>query len=494
MSVRGSSGSVSGAGTQHLLREALIRKTKKSLTTFKKLMRSDYIESASGHLVVLDQTLEGVEQYVATGGEEGVGRLLVEMPPRHTKTMSISEMWPAWFLGLHPDKWVMQTSYGSTMAERSSRRARELVNTQTFFDVFGVRLSKHSKSVESWGIEGRTGGYEAAGIRGGVMGKGADALIVDDPYRSRHEADNPLIREDVWTRYSVDLQSRLEPGAVVIIVHTRWHWDDLIGRCKTREGLVEDGGIWHSLRFPAIAEEDDSLGREEGEALFPERFSVAYLEALRDRIGIYGFEALYQQNPHPRKGGLFKWEHIEDHRVVAADVPELDRIVIGVDPQGTQAIRTSETGICAVGIAGRGREAQLYVLGDYSGDYSSVAWARRAAASYRLWDADRIVAEKNNGGDLVESNLETHGYNLPYRGVWATRGKIVRAEPLAGMYEKGRVHHVGRLPFLENQLLRVKPGMSVKDSPDRVDALVWAAWELVLGPLGTVEGSENPFY
>lgn len=160
---------------------------------------------------------------------------------------------------------------------------------------------------------------------------------------------------------------------------------------------------------------------------------------------------------------------------------EMRRIVVAIDPAVSSEPGSDETGIVAMGL---GVDGYGYVLADESGRYRPEEWARRAVSLYQSMDADRIIGEVNNGGDLIESTLRTVNANIPYKGVRATRGKAVRAEPVAALYERGKVFHVGAHSDLEDQMCSVTVDFDSKAagwSPDRVDALVWAATELFAG-------------
>ena len=173
-------------------------------------------------------------------------------------------------------------------------------------------------------------------------------------------------------------------------------------------------------------------------------------------------------------GALWSRDALDALRVSAA--PELARVVVALDPATTSADDADETGIV---VAGVGIDGQGYLLADLSGRYTPDGWARRAVAAYRTFQADRIVAEANQGGEMVEATLRTVDPSVPYRAVHASRGKRTRAEPIAALYEQGRVHHVGAYPALEDQLCAALPeGGAGPD--DRLDALVWAFTELGL--------------
>lgn len=175
------------------------------------------------------------------------------------------------------------------------------------------------------------------------------------------------------------------------------------------------------------------------------------------------------------EGALWTLSGIDAARV--ADHPPLTRVVVGVDPAVTANATSDETGIIAAGIAGGGPNAEFYVLTDRSGRYSPQQWATVTAAVFDTRSADRVVAEVNNGGDMVESTLRQAAPNLPVTKVHASRGKQIRAEPIAALYEQHRVHHVGSLPALEDQMTTWSPSIPT-GSPDRVDALVWALTSL----------------
>ncbi|AWN24672.1 ATP-binding protein [Deinococcus irradiatisoli] len=190
-----------------------------------------------------------------------------------------------------------------------------------------------------------------------------------------------------------------------------------------------------------------------------------------------GRQELHAELLDDNPGALWKRTQLDALRVDG--YPTLERIVIAIDPAVTSSEESDETGIVVAGRAQVNGEAHAFVLDDVSGRYSPNEWAQLVANTFRLQKADRVIAEVNNGGDLVEANLRTVDRNLPFTKVHASRGKRVRAEPIASLYEQGRVHHVGSLDLLEDQLCTWDPTLGEK-SPDRLDALVWALTELML--------------
>lgn len=289
------------AGVDPELLRLVLSVAHEDFTAFKQVVWRRYQNAR--HLQFLDHYLMQVLRYVETNGEEGIGRLLLEMPPRHGKTQNVSRAFPAYFLGRNPDKRVILTSYDKSLPEGNSRWVRTLVQMPNYQAIFPfVELSTDSKAKDRWDLMSPyIGGLTAVGKGGAVTGKGGDLIIIDDPVRNRKEADSALQRNNDWDWLTNDLWSRKEPGAAIISIMTRWHSDDIHGRLRQYQD-----GEWTIIRLPALAEKDDPMGRLEGEALWPERFTEADLRQIWADILDYPFYALYQQSPQPREGGLFK--------------------------------------------------------------------------------------------------------------------------------------------------------------------------------------------
>lgn len=204
----------------------------------------------------------------------------------------------------------------------------------------------------------------------------------------------------------------------------------------------------------------------------------SYREWLNDRFANTrsGRQELEGELLDDVPGALWQRKQLDDLRVCTK--PELQRIVVAIDPAVTSGENSDETGIV---VAGRGVDGRGYVLADRTCRLSPDGWARRATVAYDEFSADRILAEVNNGGDLVERVIRTVGRDYPYRAVRASRGKVTRAEPIAALYEQGKISHVGGFPELEDQMCSYTPD-GYDGSPDRVDALVWALTDLMITP------------
>jgi predicted phage terminase large subunit-like protein len=206
-----------------------------------------------------------------------------------------------------------------------------------------------------------------------------------------------------------------------------------------------------------------------------ENLAPAALQQLKEKYEgtRLGRQELYAEVLEDVEGALWNWNMIEGCRIKPNQIPDLQRIVVAIDPAVTNTDTSDETGIV---VAGRTNEGKFYVLEDRSLYGSPDTWAREAIDAFHKYNADRLIAEVNNGGDLVERVVRTIDRQIPYTAVRASRGKMIRAEPIAALYEQGKVHHVGEFKKLEEQLTTFTP--DARKSPDRLDALVWAITEL----------------
>jgi phage terminase large subunit-like protein len=308
---------------------------------------------------------------------------------------------------------------------------------------------------------------------------GAVAMLfsADEPERLRGPQYHAVWCDEVcaW-RYARDawemlmLGLRLGQDPRVCVTTTPKPVDILIG-------TGENGRMLGLLNDPGCVVTRGSSYLNEAN-LAPTFFTNITRQFQGTRIGRQELEAEILED----LGGLWSRSQIEACRVSKA--PELQRIVVAIDPAVTSGKESDETGIVVAGRAASGSAAsEGYVLGDASGRYAPLEWAKAAIALYHRHDADRIVAEVNNGGDMVEATLRMVDPDIPFTAVRASRGKVVRAEPVAALYEQGRIHHVGGLPELEDQMCAFTTDFDHRSagySPDRVDALVWALTELLV--------------
>ena len=299
-------------------RELLKRKAQKELA--KRRLLDFLIYDGKGlyqeakHINLLTDKLE---QFVKDVEDGKSPRLIICMPPRHSKSETTTKKLPAWVLGNHPDWEMIIASYSAELAEKFSRIARNTLKEHSTRgnNVFDVELADDSASVKEWGIKGHRGALASAGAGGAVTGKGAHIAIIDDPFKNREEANSKLQRDKIWDWYTSTMYTRLAPGGGIILVQTRWHDDDLAGRL-IKEMEKGTGDIFDVINLPAIAEENDILGREIGEPLWPERYSLEMLEQIRKAIGEREFTSLYQQRPQLESGGIFRRQYFQYFEII----------------------------------------------------------------------------------------------------------------------------------------------------------------------------------
>jgi predicted phage terminase large subunit-like protein len=231
--------------------------------------------------------------------ERKIDRLIVTMPPRHGKSFTISHYFPTWYIGTHPDQRVMLASYEEELAASWGRKVRNTLE-EWGDPLFGVKVSERSSAADRWDVRDNSGGMVCVGVGGPLTGRGADVLIIDDYLKNSEEARSQTIREKHWDWWQGTAQTRLEPRGICVILATRWHLDDLIGRV-----LDQEPGEWAVLSLPALALHDEPPFRKAGEALWPARYDVPALERIQKRSPFW-FAAEYQCNPAGEEGDIFK--------------------------------------------------------------------------------------------------------------------------------------------------------------------------------------------
>jgi len=265
------------------------RRARESLADYVRYLDLGFAPAAHHRLMI--RHLEEVER-----GE--CPRLMLFLPPGSAKSTYASQIFPAWFLGRHPEASIIAASHTAELAERFGRRSRNFVADEPHRNVFGVGVSADRQSAGSWETE-KGGEYFAVGVGGSVTGRRADLGIIDDPVRGREDADSERSRQTVWEWYTNDFLPRLKPGAAQVLIMTRWHMDDLGGRLLEREAAE-----WRVIELPMEALPGDPLGREPGERLWPEWFTPHMVETAKKDPRAWN--ALYQQQPVVEEGDYFK--------------------------------------------------------------------------------------------------------------------------------------------------------------------------------------------
>lgn len=295
-------------------------------------MQRDY--APNWHHRIIANALERVER-----GE--LKRLMIFVPPRHGKSQLATINYPSWYLGRNPDKEVITASYSGELAQDFGSKTRALVDDPYYQMIFDTRLKADEKSRAKW-LTNKKGSYTSVGVGGAITGRGADLLIIDDPLKNREEADSQTIRDKVWDWYTSTAYTRLEKGAAIIVILTRWHMDDLAGRLLEAE---KDGGDkWEVIKFPAIAIKNEEH-RKIGEALWEEKYDVSELNKIKKVVGTMDWSALYQQEPI-----LSETQEFKPHFFVKRAESEVDalqtRNFLTIDTAISQKTSADYTGLC----------------------------------------------------------------------------------------------------------------------------------------------------
>jgi len=436
------------------------------------------------HHAALAERLAAVER-----GE--IRRLMVFMPPRHGKSLLASEDFPAWYLGRHPDRYLMSASYSAELALDFGRAVRENVRSPLHQAAFPTcRLADDSKAADHFSLTAG-GEYYSIGVGGSATGRGAHLLVVDDPTKGRAEAESEAHRRALKAWYRSVARTRLMPGGAIVFVMTRWHDDDLAG-WQLRE-FPEEG--WTVLNLPALAEDDDPLGRAPGEALWPEMFPREDLLKTAHVLGAYDFSALYQGSPVPVEGGIFKRTWPIGRYGTPPASPA--RIVQSWDTAQKERER-NDPSVCTTWA-----ETPL-------GYYLLHAWRervvypdlKRAAKSLAArWRPDAVLIEDKGSGTSLLQDLRVET-RIPVIAVEPIADKVIRAMAISPMFEAGRVFLPDQaewLPEYEAELFSF-PGAKHDDQVDSTSqALRWmsAAGAASGGACVVAEsprkGSFNPF-
>lgn len=364
-------------------------------------------------------------QPIADGAQK---YMIVEMPPRHSKSMTITESFPSYFLGKNPGKRVIATAYSDELARKFGRFNRNKLAEWGPL-LFGIDIDQAKSASNNWNILGSRGGMVATGIGGSITGEGADLLVIDDPIKNAEEANSATMREKVWSEWESTLSTRLHNGGSVIVVMTRWHEDDLVGRLLERSPHE-----WERLRLPAIAEDDDDLlEREIGEALCPELGYTTEWAALKKReVGSTVWASLYQQRPAPAEGAIFNRGWWKYYRQAPSRFEEILQ-------SWDLAFKGTDGSDYVVGQVWGRVGADKYLLDQVRDrmDFPSTLQAFRSLSAKWPRARAKLVEDKANGPAVIA----TLKREIP--GIIAVEpegGKVVRAQAVTADIEAGNVY------------------------------------------------------
>ena len=363
-----------------------------------------------------------------------IKRLIINMPPRHTKSEFASYLLPAWFLGKFPNKKIIQCSNTAELAVGFGRKVRNLVDGDKYAKVFpNVSLRSDSKAAGRWSTNAN-GEYFAIGVGGTVTGKGADLLIIDDPHSEQEAAlaaGDPSVFDKVYEWYTSGPRQRLQPGGSIVVVMTRWSKRDLTG--KICQAMVDrDGDEWEIISLPAIKRNEKPL--------WPEFWSYEELDKLRIELPLSKWQAQYQQDPTSEEGALVKreWWRVWDKETP----PPCDYIIQSWDTAFTKSERADYSACTTWGVFYLNEDktdANIILLDAFKERMEFPTLKQRAYDMYKDWEPDSFIVEaKASGAPLI---FELRRMGIPVQEFTPTRGndKISRVNSVSDLFASGKI-------------------------------------------------------
>ena len=358
-------------------------------------MWPDFIEGTHHKIVadLFDQVIDGDEE-----------RIIINMPPRHTKSEFASIYLPAYFLGRFPKKKIIQASHTAELAVGFGRKVRDLVNRNDFHQLFETKLSADSKAAGRWSTS-QGGEYFAIGVGGAIAGKGADLFIIDDPHSEQDQVigeSNPEIYDKVLDWYEGGPRQRLQPGGKIIIVMTRWSKRDLTGQLVRRMQENPGADKWKLVQLPAIM--------PSGEAMWPEYWSKDRLEATKASIPVSKWQAQYQQSPTSEEGALIKRDQWKDWTY--GKPPKLDAVLQSWDTAFTASTRADYSACTTWGIFynEETERNEIILLDAIRGKWEFPELKEQAKAYYKEWEPEICLIEARAAGHPLIHEFRQYGH------------------------------------------------------------------------------------
>lgn len=361
-------------------------------------------------------------------------RLIINMPPRHTKSEFASYMLPAWFLGKFPEKKIIQCSNTAELAVGFGRKVRNLVDSDVYKKIFpNVNLRADSKAAGRWSTSSN-GEYFAIGVGGTVTGKGADLLIIDDPHSEQEAAiasTNPEVYDKVYEWYSSGPRQRLQPGGAIVIVMTRWAKRDLTGRIL-KSAEERDGDKWEVINLPAILPSEKPL--------WPQFWSYEELCALRNELPVSKWSAQYQQEPTSEQGAIVKreWWQIWEPETP----PRCEYVIQSWDTAFTKNERSDYSAVTTWGVFYKDEnpdDPHVILLDAVKRRMEFPELKEAALQYYKEWEPDAFIVEAKAAGAPLVYELRQMG--IPVSEFTPVRGndKIVRLNSVSDLFASGKV-------------------------------------------------------
>ena len=397
-------------------------RAKDDFLSFVKCMWPDFIEG-SHHRIVAEKFNK-----LSTGK---LKRLIINMPPRHTKSEFASFLLPAWMVGRNPKLKIIQATHTGELAIKFGRKAKHLIDSPEYSKIFETRLQEDSKAAGRW--ETAQGGeYFAAGVGGAITGRGADLLIIDDPH-SEQDALSESALENAYEWYTSGPRQRLQPGASIVLVMTRWSTKDLTAMLLKNQKEVK-GDQWDVIEFPAIMEHESGT-----KPVWPEYWSLDELEKVKATLPVKKWNAQFMQQPTSEEGALIKrewWCRYKDDYI-----PPLQHVIQSYDTAFLKKESADFSAITTWGMFYPNQDSplNLILLDAVKGRYEFPELRRRALQQYKYWQPETVIIEAKASG--LPLTYELRQMDIPVINFTPSKGndKHVRVNSVAPLFESGMI-------------------------------------------------------
>jgi len=393
-------------------------KAKDDFLSFVKCVWPDFVEG-SHHRHIADKFNK-----LATGE---INRLIINMPPRHTKSEFASYLLPAWMVGRDPKLKIIQATHTAELAIRFGRKAKNLIDSENYRKIFKTALQEDSKAAGRW--ETSAGGeYFAAGVGGAITGRGADLLIIDDPH-SEQDAMSKVSLERAYEWYTSGPRQRLQPGGKIILVMTRWSTKDLTGALVANQKEAKSDQ-WHVVEFPAIMDD---------EPVWPEYWKLDELEKVKAALPVTKWNAQWMQQPTSEEGAILKREWWQEYE--GEDIPQIYHVIQSYDTAFLKKETADYSAITTWGVwyPNEDSGANLILLDAIKGRYEFPELRRVALEQYRYWNPETVIIEAKASG--LPLTYELRKMDIPVMNFTPSKGndKHARVNAVAPLFESGMI-------------------------------------------------------
>ena len=414
---------------------------------------------------------------IATGE---LKRLIVNMPPRHSKSEFASYLMPAWFLGRNPKLKIIQATHNTELAVRFGRKVRDLIETEAYYEIFPeTKLKADDKAAGRWGTEAG-GEYFAAGVGAAVTGRGADLFIIDDPH-SEQDALSEGAFDNAYEWYTSGPRQRLQPGGAIILVMTRWGTKDLTGKLMKAQANDMMSDEWEVVEFPAIMPSDKPL--------WPEFWSTDDLLKVKAALPVAKWNAQWQQQPTATEGAIVKrewWQTWEKD-----DVPPVKYIMQSYDTAFSKKETADYSAITTWGVfqPEEGGAEHIILLDARRGRYNFPELKEVALEEYEYWEPDMVIVEAKATGTPLTDELRRTGIPVlnytPAKG----RDKVTRMHTVAPIFEAGMVWAPEKK--FADEVIEECAAFPNGDHDDFVDSMTMALIRFRQGGFISLDGDEE---